>query len=895
MAMLSEHVTSSSTLSEDSESPRGLTSAEAEHRIQIEGPNQLASHRGSSLPGEVVRQLTHPLALLLWLAAALAWPTSGSTLAIVIVGVIILNAAFAVLQERQAERAVEALRAYMPTTSTVIRDGRRQVVEARTLVPGDLLAVSEGDQISADARLVAGGLEVDMSALTGESMPVERSAVPIPPNAAPLEAPNLIFSGTSCTAGEAQAVILATGMGTQLGRVATLTEGVEREPSPLEQQVNRVAWLISLVAVVAAVAFVPIGILAGLTPTQAGVFAIGLLVANVPEGLLPTITLALATGVRVLARKGALVKRLSAVETLGSASVICTDKTGTLTRNRMRVTELWTPSGAIEVDPQTSLPVGSTSERFQALVQAAAWCSNAELSTADEGSGDATEIALLLAARGMGADTSARHRATRRRRQYNFDTALRMMSTVDDGDSELTLYTKGAPEQVLERCVGLDEDEREAVDAAVTDYASRGLRVLAVARRDLHGAIPDRREDAEAGLTLIGLVAMFDPPRPEVADAVTDCHRAGIRIIVVTGDHGLTAAEIARQVGIISGPPTIVTGDELAAMHDDELEHVLRNSDQLIFARSSPDTKLRIAQALRRLGDVVAMTGDGVNDAPALRRADIGVAMGVSGTEVAKEAATMVLTDDNFAGVVTAVREGRRVYDNVRKFILYVFAHATPEVVPFLCFALAGGAIPLPLTVLQILAIDLGTETLPALALGREPAEPGLMDRRPRPAGQGIVQRSMLTRAWLVLGMTSAVLVMAAFFFVLLRAGWRPGDATNAGAPLHRAWQQATTMTFVGIIACQIGTAMASRTDHASLRSIGVFSNRLLIWGIAFEIVFTAALLYVPPLRDVFGMAAPPPQAFLVVLPFPLIVWGVDELRRLHIRRAVGHPDPVLP
>ena len=629
---------------------------------------------------------------------------------------------------------------------------------------------------------------------------------------------------------------------------------------------------------------------AGLSVTQAGVFAIGLLVANVPEGLLPTITLALATGVRVLARKGALVKRLSAVETLGSATVICTDKTGTLTRNRMRVTALWTPAGAVDVDPQTSLPAGSPPEGALDLLQAAARCSNAELAADGEGSGDATEIALLLAAAGLGADVSVQRRAAGRRHLYHFDTALRMMSTVDALGGRLVLHVKGAPEEVLERCAGMDDRARADVDRAVAGYAGRGLRVLAVARRDLHGVIPDRREEAEAGLTLIGLTAMFDPPRPEVAQAVEDCHRAGIRIIVVTGDHGLTAAEIARQVGIVKGTPTIVTGDELALMHDDELEAVLRDTPELIFARSSPDTKLRIAQALRRLGHVMAMTGDGVNDAPALRRADIGVAMGVSGTEVAKEAATMVLTDDNFADVVTAVREGRRVYDNVRKFILYVFAHATPEVVPFLGFALAGGAIPLPLTVLQILAIDLGTETLPALALGREPAEPGLMGRPPRPAGEGIVQRAMLTRAWLVLGLTSAVLVLAGFFFVLWRAGWSAGAATGSGAPLHHAWVQATTMTFVGIVACQIGTAMAARTERASLRTIGVFSNRLLLWGIAFEVVFTAALLYVPALRDVFGMAPPPPAALLLVVPFPVIVWGVDELRRLHLRRAAAAP-----
>jgi magnesium-transporting ATPase (P-type) len=385
-------------------------------------------------------------------------------------------------------------------------------------------------------------------------------------------------------------------------------------------------------------------------------------------------------------------------------------------------------------------------------------------------------------------------------------------------------------------------------------------------------------------MTLLGLVAMFDPPRPEVAEAVSECRRAGIRIIIVTGDHGLTAAEIARQVGIATGEPTIVTGEELARMHDDQLEHLLRTADELIFARSSPDTKLRIAQTLRRLGHIVAMTGDGVNDAPALRRADIGVAMGVAGTEVAKEAATMVLTDDNFADVVTAVQEGRRVYDNVRKFILYVFAHATPEVVPFLCFALAGGAVPLPLTVLQILAIDLGTETLPALALGREPAEPGLMERPPRPPGEGIVQRPMLSRAWLSLGLTSAMLVMGGFFFVLWRAGWSPGDPTGSGSPLHHAWMQATTMTFVGIVACQVGTAMAARTDRAPLREVGVLTNPLLLYGIAFELAFTAALLYIPTLSRLFGMAPPPAEAMLLALVFPIVVWGFDELRRRRLR-----------
>ena len=397
--------------------------------------------------------------------------------------------------------------------------------------------------------------------------------------------------------------------------------------------------------------------------------------------------------------------------------------------------------------------------------------------------------------------------------------------------------------------------------------------------------MPSVRTEAECDLVFLGVVAMLDPPRPEVADAVRRCQAAGIRLIVVTGDNGLTAAEIARQVGITHDGVTVVTGAELNRMSEPELDRLLATGRELIFARSSPEAKLRIADALRAQDEVVAMTGDGVNDAPALRRADIGVAMGASGTDVAREAATLVLTDDNFASIVTAVEAGRRVYDNVRKFIVYIFAHATPEVVPFLIYALSGGRVPLPLTVLQILAIDLGTETLPALALGREPAEPGLMDRPPRRRTDGVIDGPMLARAWGLLGGLSALLVMGAFFWTMTAGGWRPGDPTGAGDQFHYLWMQATTMTFLGIVACQIGTAFAARTQYASLRSIGVTSNHLLLWGIAFELVFAAVIVTVPALQSIFGMAVPPASHLLPLLAFPVIVWGADELWRLVRRR----------
>jgi magnesium-transporting ATPase (P-type) len=384
---------------------------------------------------------------------------------------------------------------------------------------------------------------------------------------------------------------------------------------------------------------------------------------------------------------------------------------------------------------------------------------------------------------------------------------------------------------------------------------------------------------------LLGLVALFDPPRPEVAEAVARCHEAGIRVIVVTGDYGATAAEIARRVGIARDGVAIVTGAELEEMTERELDRLLEGGDELIFARSSPEAKLRIADALRDGGQVVAMTGDGVNDAPALRRADIGIAMGLTGTDVAREAATMLLTDDNFATIVKAVEAGRQVFENVRKFIVYIFAHATPEVVPFLVFALSGGTVPLPLTVLQILAIDLGTEILPALALGREAAEPGLMARPPRSPSEGVIRRAMLLRAWVYLGLIEAALVMAGFFVVLERGGWSPGDEVGEGSQLHDLYLTATTMTFAGIVACQIGTAVAARTERVSLRSIGVLSNRLLLWGIASEIAFTALLVYAPPLQRVFGTAPLGPLELALLAPMPLVVWGSDELRRAIVRR----------
>ncbi|WP_222871557.1 cation-translocating P-type ATPase [Nonomuraea sp. PA05] len=579
--------------------PRGLSDREAVRRLAVYGPNTVRQTRRSSLLAQLGRQLAHPLALLLWAAGGLAFVADMPVLGWAILAVIVVNAAFALLQERQAERAVQALAAYLPERAQVVRNGRTQAVEAAGLVPGDLVELEEGDKVAADARLTEGALEIDMSMLTGESAPVERVAGPAEDGVALLREPNLVFSGTTCVGGQARAIVFATGGHTELGRIASLSQRGRRRDSPLEIQVKRVAWLIAAVAVAVGVLFLLVGALVGLPLTDALMFAIGLLVANVPEGLLPTITLALAVGVRVLARRGAVVKRLSAVETLGSTNVICTDKTGTLTANRMRLQAYWTPgSGIVSGSPPPA-----------ELGRPMSDCTT--VSRGDDGRlrGDPTEIALVEGA----GPPDLTGRDERRRAVFRFDARLRLMSTVSRHDDRLTVNVKGAPEAVLAR-TGLTDPAD--VLAAVDDLAHLGLRVLAIAARDLPAgaAVPARREDAETGLHLLGLVGLYDPPRPEAAEAVARCHEAGLRVHVVTGDNGATAAAVAAEVGI--GVPRLTVVAEAEQLHDHDLDELLTGDAEIVFARSSPETKLKVADALRAHCQIVAMTGDGANDAP---------------------------------------------------------------------------------------------------------------------------------------------------------------------------------------------------------------------------------------------------------------------------------------
>jgi Ca2+-transporting ATPase len=895
--------------------PRGLAADEAAARLRLYGPNALQTVKGKPLLLTFLQNFTHLMAWLLWVGGAIGFVAGMPELGLAIWAVNLINGLFSFWQEYRAERAAAALRALLPAMARVLRDGAVGEIPRDELVPGDVLLLAEGDQVGADGRLVeAHELRVDQSTLTGESRPVAKDseAYAAPPEGAAL--PNVVFAGTSVVAGTGKAVVFATGMRSAFGTIAQLTQSVGDTPSPLQRELATVTRVVTAIAVGVGALFFALSVgLAGVSPAESFIFAMGMIVAFVPEGLLPTVTLALAIGVQRMARRNALVKRLSAVETLGCTQVICTDKTGTLTQNAMTVRHLWAGGAAYEVTgggyaPEGVITAGGNHvarppDDLLLLLRAASLCNDARLlppGSVPPGHGDGvswsilgdpTEAALQVAACKAGLDPAAEAAASPRVFEVPFESRRKLMSTLHRAGAAL-LYTKGAPNEVLARCaaarvggrvVPLDDALRAEVLAAKDGYARGGLRVLGVAMRELPAGAPAAGEadELERDLVFLGLAAMFDPPRPEVEAAVAKCGAAGIRIIMITGDDGLTAESIARRLGIVRGvSPRLVGGVELEAMDDAALDAAM--GGEVIFARAAPEQKLRIVTALQRLGNVVAVTGDGVNDAPALKQADIGVAMGLSGTDVARESADMILTDDNFATIVHAVEEGRGVYANIRKFATYIFTSNVPEAVPFVLFALSGGRIPLALTVMQILAIDLGTDMLPALALGAEPAEPGVMERPPRRRDDHIVSRGLLLRALGFLGLVQGAVAMLAFYVTYWSNGYagRWLDLPGEG----QLYLTATTMTLAAIVATQVGNLFAQRSERISIVRINLFSNRLIWVGIAAELALIVALVYLPPLQWVFGTAPLPAASWLFLLACTPALLLADEARKAVVR-----------
>jgi sodium/potassium-transporting ATPase subunit alpha len=898
-------------------SPAGLSQEEARRRLSQYGPNALAEPNHWSAVRGLMQHFTHFLAILLWIAAGLAFtadrlkPGEGmATLGWAIFGVIVINAVFAFVQEYKAERAVQALHRLLPANAWVVRGGQSVAIARSEIVPGDLLLLEEGERVPADARLIeTTDMRVDNAALTGESIPKRRIAEAVE-NGHWLDMPNLVFAGTTILSGHGRALVFSTGMRTEFGKIANLTTTVETGLSPLQKEIIKVTRIVAIISLAMGASFFTIGLWTGLGFWISAIFGIGIIVANVPEGLLPTVTLALAMSSQRMAKRKALIKHLPSVETLGCTTVICTDKTGTLTLNRMKVDRFYADGLVIESREGCFFTRGrlvntGEAERWRSFFDALLHCHNAKRVRRSDGrfvvTGDPTEVALLEFTIEHGL---AHRRPLRRMGELAFDADRKRMSTLHWSEGRLVAFTKGAPESVLALCtrsliqgqaVTMTPDERTRLLSQSRSFAEQAYRVLAVAMRDIaHQPEHIEVETVETDLTFLGLVAMMDPPHREVPDAIATCRRAGVRVVMITGDHPLTALAIARKIGLVPGQATrtptgfvpVIEGSQLDRMSDEHLRQLLTPSQtgepDPVFARMAPRHKMRVVFTLKEMGEVVAVTGDGVNDAPALKKADIGVAMGIAGTDVAKETADIILLDDNFATIVNAIEEGRTVYHNIRKFATYVLVSNVPEVVPYLGYGFLG--MPLALTIPQVLAVDLGTDMVPAIALGADPPHPGIMDVPPRPKTERLLTAPLLLRTYFFLGLNSAILAMGAFFLYLFANGWTWGTPLSWSSPLYK---QATTVTFAGIVLAQVANVFACRSDRVSVARLGWFTNPLILWGIATELIILTVITYTQMGNEIFGTSPLPAWIFGPLALGALVLLLAEEGRKLVMNRLL--------
>jgi Ca2+-transporting ATPase len=876
----------SEALAELASTATGLTSAEASRRLARCGPNEPAAGKRVAALSLLAEQFKNVLVIVLLVAIALS-AFLGHGVEAIAIGVIVLFAvALGFAQEYRAENALEALRRMAAPTATVVRDSEEAKLPARELVPGDLLVLRAGDKVAADARLLeAVNLQAVEAPLTGESVPVAKQAEVLPDADLPVgDRTNMVHGGTTVTYGRGKAVVVATGSATEFGRIAKLLETVEAGKTPLQVNLDRVGRTLARAAVAIVALIVGVGLLRGQPFVEMLVFGIALAVAVVPEALPAVVTISLAIGVQRLVKRNALVRRLAAAETLGSVSVICSDKTGTLTKDQMTVRALHLGDGAFTVsgagyDPAGEFLLEGGRVRLPAageeLLVAAALASDAQLRRGDGGwqvQGDPTEGALLVAARKAGLDKAELDARFPRIDEVPFTSESKRMTTLHRIAGGTVAYVKGAPEVVLPACArvlagngerAIGPPELERLLGVVEAMAGEALRVLAVARKATHAV-----GAADGDLTLLGLVGMIDPPRPEARAALERCAAAGIRVVMITGDHPLTARAIASELGLARGGQ-VVTGPALARLPDADLER--RAPEVEVYARVSPADKLRIVTALQKHGHVVAMTGDGVNDAPALKKADIGIAMGLTGTDVTREAAAMTLTDDNFASIVGAVEEGRHIFGNIKKYLMYLLSSNVGEI------GLMAGAVllglPLPLTAVQILYVNLATDGLPALALAVDPPDEDLMRRRPRDPRTGIFTRPVVGLI-LTGGAWSALLNLGVF-------AW----ARASG----RSEVEAMTMCFVSLVLVQFTKAYSFRSESRSLLD-RPFANRWLNRAIAWEMALLAVIVYVPALRRPFGTFALPLVDWLIVGAAALTVAPVLEIAKAIVRRGSRNP-----
>ncbi|ORN04682.1 cation-transporting P-type ATPase [Lentilactobacillus parabuchneri] len=897
----------------------GLSGAEAEKRLQKYGPNTIQQGKKRSEILVFLANFTSMMAILLWVSGIIAMFAGMMELGIAIWAVNVINGCFSYWQQHAAQKATDSLKKMLPSYVKVRRDGKSQQIQVEQLVPGDVFDIQAGDSIPADARVFnTSNLQIDESSLTGESVPVEKKA-DYHHGDGEFAQQNIVFAGTVSTSGTATALALATGMDTEFGRIATLTQSQKKTIYPLERELNHLTRQLTIIAIGIGVAFFLLAIFFVKYPiAKSFIFALGMIVAFIPEGLLPTVTLSLAQGTQRMAKKHALLKNLSSVETLGQTTVICSDKTGTLTQNQMTINHIWLPGKEYDVTGTGYLTNGKIQLNgkdvdlaneldLNKLLINATINNDTEVTEGKAGEkskilGTPTEAGLVILSRKAGIDAKDERKAYPRLKELPFDSDRKLMTVITkDPSGQLFINTKGALGSELAICDRIldngqvrpiTDQDRATINQANETYSKQGLRTLAFSYRIVDGDDPLAHkslesctiQSAETHMIFVGLTMMSDPPRPEIFDAVKNCKRASIRIIMVTGDSPITAKSIATRIGITSDKARVISGDELDKMSDDDLQQAVKG--EVIFARVAPEHKFRIVSMCQKNGDVVASTGDGVNDAPALKRADIGIAMGVTGTDVAKDAADMILTDDNFASIVSAIEEGRTVYSNLQKFLLYILTSNVPEAAPSVIFLVTRGLVPLPLTVMQILTVDLGTDLLPALGLGTEKAEPGIMDQPPRPLNSHLLNRSIIWKAFGWYGLIASVVSTAAYFYVNHVNGWPNVPLAGSGM----VYAEATTITLGAIVFSQIAAAMNCRTQISSVFSIGLFSNHRILTGIVVEVVLIALLMYVPFLQGVFNTGPLNLSEWIFLFCIPVPIFLIEELRKYIVRRIKRVP-----
>jgi Ca2+-transporting ATPase len=888
-------------------SPKGLTTEEAENRLKKYGFNTLIEKKNRRFTYKLLSHFKDLFGILLLFASVLSAISGLWQLSLIILGVVLLNIFVSLFQESRAEKAMQTLKHWMPEYAKVIRDGDLQKVLVRKIVPGDLIVLEAGDRVPADARLItAFDLWTNNVPLTGESEPQPRTAKPTKMvDKAYLDSPNLVFMSTSVAKGRGKAVVLATGMNTQFGKIADLTQTIHEEPSPLQREIGNMAKYDFIIAVVVgSVFFLTSLIWLNLDFYSSILFMIGVMVACVPEGLQVTVSSALAINVLKMVKQNVLVKRLSAVQTLGSVTVICTDKTGTITKGEMTVKKLWVKDRVIEVSGIGYSPQGDFTLHGKALkkedavaveklLEIAALCNGAKIEPPSDKNaawsviGDPTDGALTVAALKYGINVKNRLVEKPVIHIRPFDFSRKRMTTVHKLNGDVLIYTKGAPRNILSVCNNILVNDKieeftrknlRSAEAKIRAFANEGLRVIAVAYKKLPKDEYSKDTEVEKDMVFVGLAAMRDPPRLEVKEAVAKAKQAGIKTVIITGDYGPTAQVVAREVGIVDAECcNIVRGVDLDSLDDQAIVNAVERGN-VIFARVSPEQKLRIVKVVKESGEVVAVTGDGANDAPSLKEADIGVAMGASGTDVAREAADIVLLDDSFESIVKAVESGRAIYENIRKFIVYVFSHNWAELIPYMLYALLG--IPLPLLVVQVLAIDLAIDVIPSLALSREPPESGIMQEPPRSLKERLFTSKVFFRSFYI-GVIIAVGAMYGCLSTWMAGGWQLGTALPSDSVVYI---KGVTMTFAGIVVAQVGNVIACRTSKVSAFKAKLSTNKWIIFGIAAQLSILAFLIYVPFVQSFFGTTGLGFWDWAFLASLALIVIFAEEIRKFFVR-----------